>query len=332
MDLSYNAIMSVLSDSIKQSIQPLLPPTLKYGPILWIYVVCEVRTASFQRIKSLKTQLEMLKLQQTPGENVKTFTTRFLQICLDLGKNVPSDAPFKLNEQLSTSSVEQFRVKFMARSGAVSEWVTRIHGMSKAAIDARSGDDNYISIQTLVEEANAEYTMLMASNRWGPQGKQDPSGAPEALFTKTELNTFVQKQVSAALKGKKPGSSDKTSTNPVSTSSSNSSSKCACFNCGSPDHLKKDCPHDAKKNRVPKAAWKANPPTSNEPQSKNVDGKSWHWCQHCGFWRLSHGTSGHKDPSTLPPLPQRGSQHTQPAASTAENTTLMYCGPCMFNE
>ena len=66
-------------------------------------------------------------------------------------KNVPSDAPFMLNEQLSTSSVEQFRVKFMARSGAVSEWVTRIHGMSKAAIDARSGDDNYISIQTLVE-------------------------------------------------------------------------------------------------------------------------------------------------------------------------------------
>ena len=59
----------------------------------------------------------------------------------------------------------------MARSGAVSEWVTQIHGMSKAAINACSGDDNYISVQTLVEEADAEYTMLMASNRWGPQGK-----------------------------------------------------------------------------------------------------------------------------------------------------------------
>ena len=37
--------MSVLDDSIKQSIHPLLPPTLKYGPILWIYIVREVRTA-----------------------------------------------------------------------------------------------------------------------------------------------------------------------------------------------------------------------------------------------------------------------------------------------
>ena len=211
-------------------------------------MVHEVRTTLFQHIKSLKTQLETFKLCQTTGENIKTFTTRFLQICLDLGKNVPSDAPFTLNEQLSTSSVEQFRVKFMARSGGVSEWVTRIPSMSKADIDAHSGDDNYISVQTLVEEANTEYTMLVASNRWGPQGKQDPSGAPEALFTKAELNMLVQKQVSAALKGKNPGSSDKTSTNPASTSSSNSSSKRTCFNCGSPDHLKKDCPNEAKKN------------------------------------------------------------------------------------
>ena len=147
-------------------------------------MVREVRTTSFKYIKSLKTQLEMLKLRQTTGENVKTFTMKFLQICLDLGKNVPSDAPFTLNEQLSTSSVEQFRVKFMARRCAVSERVTRIHDMSKVDIDAHSGDDNYISVQTLVKEANAEYTMLVASNHWSPQGKQDPSGAPEALFTK----------------------------------------------------------------------------------------------------------------------------------------------------
>ena len=34
------------------------------------------------------------------------FYYKFVQICLDLGKNVPSDAPFTLNEQLSTSSIE----------------------------------------------------------------------------------------------------------------------------------------------------------------------------------------------------------------------------------
>ena len=58
-----------------------------------------------------------------------------------------------------------------------------IHGLSKAEIDAHSGDDGYISIHTLVEEANAEYTMLLSSGHWGPWGKGNLGAAPEALFS-----------------------------------------------------------------------------------------------------------------------------------------------------
>ena len=85
MDLSYKAIMSVLDDSIKQSIWPLLPCNLIYGPILWIYVVYKVHTASFQHINMVKMQLDTPKFQDMPGEDVKLFTTKFLQTCLDLG-------------------------------------------------------------------------------------------------------------------------------------------------------------------------------------------------------------------------------------------------------
>ena len=48
MDYAYKAILSILDDSLEQSIHPLLPSDLEYGPILWIYVIHEVRTASFQ--------------------------------------------------------------------------------------------------------------------------------------------------------------------------------------------------------------------------------------------------------------------------------------------
>ena len=51
------------------------------------------------------------------------FMAPFLQTCLDLGKNVPSDSPLTLNEQLSTSVVERFWVKCMAQSTAVSNWI-----------------------------------------------------------------------------------------------------------------------------------------------------------------------------------------------------------------
>ena len=57
-----------------------------------------------------------------------------------------------------------------------------------------------MSVQMLVKEASAEYTMLSASDHWGPHGKTDNGAALEGLSTKAELNTLVQKQVSATLK------------------------------------------------------------------------------------------------------------------------------------
>ena len=52
----------------------------------------------------------------------------------------------------------------------------------------------------LVEEANSDYMMLVASNWWGPSGKPDSGAAPEGLYTKAKLNTLVQNLISAAFK------------------------------------------------------------------------------------------------------------------------------------
>ena len=35
--------------------------------------------------QNAEDQMEALKFQQTPGENVEEFTAQFLQLCLDLG-------------------------------------------------------------------------------------------------------------------------------------------------------------------------------------------------------------------------------------------------------
>ena len=71
---------------------------MKYGPMIWTYIIQEVQTASFQFVNLLKQDLLSLCLNQTNGENMITFTAQFLQLCNDLGKNVPSEAPFLLNE------------------------------------------------------------------------------------------------------------------------------------------------------------------------------------------------------------------------------------------
>ena len=39
------------------------------------------------------------------------------------------------------------------------------------------------------------------------------------------------------------------------------------------------------------------------PETKQVDGKTWHWCAHCAFWHLSHGTARQKIPPHCPLKP-----------------------------
>ena len=107
---------------------------MKYGAILWTYVIQEARTASFQCVNMLKQELLSFHLNQPNSENVITFTMQFQQLCNDLGKSVLSEAPFLLNEQLSTSLVEQFYIKFMSQSSTVNAWFCYINGMSHDTI------------------------------------------------------------------------------------------------------------------------------------------------------------------------------------------------------
>ena len=105
---SYKVLCSILDNSLIKTINLCPMKDMKYGPILWTLVIHEVWTASFQCVNLLKQDFLSLCLNQTNGENVITFTTQFLQICNDPGKNVPSETLFLFNEQLFTASVEQF--------------------------------------------------------------------------------------------------------------------------------------------------------------------------------------------------------------------------------
>ena len=66
------------------------------------------------------------------------------------------------------------------------------------------------------------------------------------------------------------------------------------------------------------------------PETKQVDSKTWHWCAHCGFLHLPHGTAGHKDPSMLPPQ-TKNQNNSSTSASTAtskatnSNLGLQFC-------
>ena len=201
----------------------------------------------------------------------------------------------------------------MAYSTKVSSWVTHIHSLAKADIEAQPADPAYVSVAMLIEEANTEYMMLVASNHWGPQGKPDPGNAPEALFIKADANTLIQKQISTALCQNSNNKEKATQTNNGKQQKKSNNTQTSSSN----EH--KPC--------IPKAPRKAKPPSMEEAETKEVDGKMWHWCTHCGFWRLSHSSATHKDPATL----NSTTPSTSPAPFTSvATTTLQFCGDLMF--
>ena len=108
-----------------------------------------------------------------------------------------------------------------------------------------------MSVQMLLEEANAKYTMLSAAKHWEPKGKQDIDAAPVGLYTKAELNSLVQKQVSATVKQFQSKISNK---NNDSTKENNPNNKCHTG--------------DKKTPQIPKWTWKAQPPDLVHPKQK----------------------------------------------------------------
>ena len=94
----------------------------------------------------------------------------------------------------------------------------------------------------------------------GPHGKMDNGAASAVLYTKAELNTLVQKQVSAALKQMSTGD------NKMSFDSQKS-------NQHDQSNKQDDKSKKPKVLHIPKQGWKAKPPNFGETETKEVNGK-----------------------------------------------------------
>ena len=119
-----------------------------------------------------------------------------------------------------------------------------------------SSEPNYFSIEDHVEDTHEEYNILLSANHWGPSGKIDHGNVPKGLFTKADINTLVQKQVSAALHN-----NNKTANPSLKCKTSNSNFH---FNyCKEKGHLKNDCPKltakKAKENCTANASTQSHP-------------------------------------------------------------------------
>ena len=81
----------------------------------------------------------------------------------------------------------------------------------------------------------------------------------------------------------------------------------SCFGCGAKGFTKRTCPkckksyEAGKGGRGPKShgndnrggGWKTKAPASGEPQTKDSNGRTFHWCAKCKRWSTTHSTDTH---------------------------------------
>lgn len=133
---------------------------------------------------------------------------------------------------------------------------------------------SYYTFESLLDSATISYQTLLDLDQLGAKvHNKDTSAASEGMSA--EVNALVQKAIAKLKKGfKREHKNTNTTTN-----------------------------YDSKTtNKLKKSNWKTEPPKSNEPQTKTVDGLDWHWRAKCygGRWSASHRTEDHKAGETTP--------------------------------
>lgn len=243
------------------------------GPVLWMALVEEVQSNSYQVYKQLVKEVESLALASFNGENVSDYCLKMKQKLetLSSAKQLPPDILLTIINAFTTSSVEDFRVSFIPRRAQIEKFIRESQGKAPSAITKLP---NYTTYHSLLDDGLSLYRSLYDSNKWGPAAVNANSG-----------------------KLARSGNRNRTKQESESLDKPESTSK----------HPDPKNPKPENQDQSKEAEWKSKAPKSGEPQKKTVNGREWNWCAKCSHWRVGHDTSSHKDLPTKPKADASGS-------------------------
>ncbi len=275
--LSGLVIRESLGPELFNRISSLISPTAT-GPEVFKVAIDQVMCMNATTIRTLSNQLGNLSLKTIPGENVASLTIKVSELAREIegSGNAPSDLLHLVSKPHTKGTVDAFKT----------------HALNTHA-KVMTGDysNNW---PTLVTAHNKFYQDLVQSDECPPAkgGKSDDE----------RLQAMIAKTVDQKL-------SRNGQTSGGNTNNSNSNSKRKCFNCGSTDHVVKDCPNKGKNgnnnnnnnnnsggNKNDKqTAWRTQPPNTSkgEAKEKTVNGVIYEWCGKCrknkGLWTKGDG-------------------------------------------
>ena len=271
------------------------------GPLFLKILLDMVTTSSEGNLKALETILDSYQIKRSsPGEDIEVVVglfTSIIETIIALRDNdLPSDAVRKLLKIFQTTSVDDFNDQFgeMERAYVRTSIRAQLTEFNIAATGEKGLLNDKHSAKYVLAYAERAYRDLVQSGEWD-KCLQKPPG-------KSAFN---------ATGGEQPTE--------VSERPPHGNTESPCFNCGSTEHLLKDCPLPRDSERIARNKakhpvfkrfqnrrphkWRL--PEAGENNKRVVDGKPYTWDPNTGRsgrWTADHTPSDGQPNNGNPPL------------------------------
>ena len=299
-------LLDSISDTVRKGFEPFKTEQDSFA-LTWLKLIFYLVTTTSKTFDGIKHDIRMIRPQNYESQNIETMSKDYIVKAEELNN------AGHYNHALTLNMIDGFLSAQRDVKGTFHHELNNLRSKVDTAIQTTTfmsqiDQDHYFATEKLTFNdvcmlAVKHYRSLLHDDLWEPSKLPSDRQAPSVNISRAEVMMIVENMK------KGQGKSSKTSTS-IRT----------CFNCGSPDHLIKDCPHQIKKKGkfVPRrknmSKWKKVAPKTGEPETKTVNGRVFNWCQKCANWTTTHSTATHTGKKNSESTPSSNLAMAEPSA------------------
>ena len=294
-----NFLLASLNQDLLRGLETYLEDDDTFA-ITWLKFVRYLVVTTTRTFDVMRESLRNIKPKSYEGQNIEKMSESIINTATEL------DHAGHFDHNLTLNIVDAFLCASKDSRGTFHHTMNNLRAkvetllqqtlfLPKTDQDSKFAKDRLTYTDVCMQATDA-YKILKHDNMWEPAKLPRDSQRP-AQIGLTSAEIMMLKETMSSNNGFKKG-----------TKSNTDKSVRGCYNCGSKDHMIRDCPLLNKsgtkgnnkkgngkfknKRHSSMSKWKLTPP-GDPNETKTVNGKVYYWCAKCGNWTPTHKTETH---------------------------------------